>query len=63
MFQQAHDALEEANDELTKTLDESNKKISSINAQLENEKNALQKAFDQREANEKLKQQLSPFLG
>lgn len=62
MFQQAHDALEEVDIELNETLAESEKRLASLQGQLENEKFAMAKAVDQQNANNKLKQQLQPFL-
>lgn len=62
MFQQAHDSLNKANDELLDILYESDNKLTSLNAQLDNEKAAKQKALDQHQANEKLKEQLKPFI-
>jgi hypothetical protein len=62
MFQQAHDALDEAQDQLTEIYLESAKKIDSLKAQLENEKNALQKVKDHVNVNEKLKEQIKPFI-
>ena len=62
MFQQAHDSLEEANKELKATVEQSDSKVISLNAQLSTEQAARQKALDQHEANEKLKEQLKPFL-
>jgi hypothetical protein len=43
MFQQAHDALDEANVEINEALTESEKKVSSLQAKLENEKLLWQK--------------------
>lgn len=62
MFQQAHDTVDEANDKLAITIDESNLKIASLTSQLENEQSVKQKAIDQYETNQVLKQQLKPFL-
>jgi hypothetical protein len=62
MFKQAHDAVEEAQQELTNAFQESYRKIDSLKGQLKNEEIARQKVADQFDANQKLKEQLKPFI-
>jgi vacuolar-type H+-ATPase subunit I/STV1 len=62
MFSQADDALSEANQELLNTIEDSNRELNSLNAKIKTEEQERQKALDELEANQKLKEQLKPFL-
>lgn len=62
MFQQAHDAIEEANFKHELAKEEAVKETESLKSQLANKERTVQKADDEIAANKKLQERLKDFL-
>lgn len=62
LFQEAHDSLNQANEKLKEISDESSKKLMILSSQIEDETIARQNVLDHISANNKLKEQLKPFI-